>query len=665
MKERIAQLLIEIGLDAEDAEKEAARLEKRLGKLGEAGKKSGEGVDKSKKEIDRWAKAAEGAGKAADLLMKGMIAIGGVVLGLGHQVLSTGATFESLKASLKTVTGSAGAAEDALDFIRAFTIKTPFQLEEVSKAFIKLKAYGLEPSERALTAYGDTASSMTKSLDDMIEAVADATTGEFERLKEFGIKAKKDGDLITFTFRGVRTEVRNNAKAIQDYLVGLGEANFAGAMADQSVTLTGLVSNLKDALTEFFLAVANMGPLEEFKLLIGDIRDKAGDKDGLAKTLARTLTSAIRAVRNLIAGDFVGTLEKLAKILEFVVDNFDIFIGLIGGAKTMQAFGAVRAGFTAMGFAATGALGPIGAIMAAFIALIPVALKAGNAIGDAISKDRNRGGLTTDKRGGATFLGDVAEHNPALAAKIAEANEDLETAQKRFDRANAKGTGMFSGNRTSVINAEAELKKAQTRVNKLNASAKLSTEKGEREIREAAERKAQEDQDLMMEFGDLDVGVSQIAAELGIEIDEVTGDVSGGGDKAQSALDAAIMEFAVSGDLKKARKAAGLDKKKGGGGKKGKKDKKVTSPTSVSEFFAAAARGDLGPIAAKTPSTKDIEPTVAVDITNNNYTFKIEQTISGTTDAIAIGKEAAIQIEAFWTKKIGQAGQSSNTNMKR
>ena len=35
---------------------------------------------------------------------------------------------------------------------------------------------------------------MGKDLSQMIEAVADATTGEFERLKEFGIKAGKEGD---------------------------------------------------------------------------------------------------------------------------------------------------------------------------------------------------------------------------------------------------------------------------------------------------------------------------------------------------------------------------------------------------------------------------------------------------------------------------------------
>ena len=41
-----------------------------------------------------------------------------------------------------------------------------------------------------------------QNLDQFIEAIADATTFEFERLKEFGIKSKQIGDDVQFTFRG-------------------------------------------------------------------------------------------------------------------------------------------------------------------------------------------------------------------------------------------------------------------------------------------------------------------------------------------------------------------------------------------------------------------------------------------------------------------------------
>jgi len=56
---------------------------------------------------------------------------------------------------------------------------------------------------------GDLASSTGKSFDQLAEAVLDAQTGEFERLKEFGIKASANGDKVTFSFKEQKTTVEN------------------------------------------------------------------------------------------------------------------------------------------------------------------------------------------------------------------------------------------------------------------------------------------------------------------------------------------------------------------------------------------------------------------------------------------------------------------------
>ena len=47
----------------------------------------------------------------------------------------------------------------------------------------------------------NTASAMGKIVEQFVEAVADASTGEFERLKEFGIKASSEGDRQPLRFR--------------------------------------------------------------------------------------------------------------------------------------------------------------------------------------------------------------------------------------------------------------------------------------------------------------------------------------------------------------------------------------------------------------------------------------------------------------------------------
>lgn len=54
---------------------------------------------------------------------------------------------------------------------------------------------------------------------DFVEAVADATVGEFERLKSFGIKANTLTDDVKFTFAGVTTTVKKNAADIENIFV--------------------------------------------------------------------------------------------------------------------------------------------------------------------------------------------------------------------------------------------------------------------------------------------------------------------------------------------------------------------------------------------------------------------------------------------------------------
>lgn len=203
-------------------------------------------------QIDNLASKGTKAEKAtASLTAKlGAAAAGFLSLGAAikavNALVETNRQFEKLRAGLVTATGSVEGMEQAWAALMQYAMDTPYGIEQVTASFTKLINYGLTPSEEAMTSYGDTAAAMSKSLDQMIEAVADAATGEFERLKELGIKAKNNGDTITFTFRGVATTVKNSSKEIEQYLIDLGKTNFGGAMQRQMNTLDGSIANLSD-----------------------------------------------------------------------------------------------------------------------------------------------------------------------------------------------------------------------------------------------------------------------------------------------------------------------------------------------------------------------------------------------------------------------------------
>jgi hypothetical protein len=195
---------------------------------------------------------------------------GSVVVG---QLISVLNETEKLRGSLETVTGSASKAATAFDALTDFATKTPFELEQSVSAFIKLKSLGLQPTEAALTSFGNTSAAMGKDLNQMIEAVADAATGEFERLKEFGIRAKQQGDSVSLTFQGVTTTIGNNSEEIQKYLVDIGNVNFAGAMEAQMERLPGKFSNLGDAISGLGRAFGDAGATEAIGMIVSGLTD--------------------------------------------------------------------------------------------------------------------------------------------------------------------------------------------------------------------------------------------------------------------------------------------------------------------------------------------------------------------------------------------------------
>lgn len=174
------------------------------------------------------------------------------VLKLGNDVIKTTAQFEKFSAVLTNTLGSSSLAQKALQQIKEFAARTPFSVEELTGSFVKLANQGFVPTMDELRKMGDLASSVGKPFDQLTEAVLDAQTGEFERLKEFGIKARIQGDKIAISFKGQTEKIQNTSEAIRNYIVGLGEAEgVSGSMAAISETLGGKLSNLGDQWDAF------------------------------------------------------------------------------------------------------------------------------------------------------------------------------------------------------------------------------------------------------------------------------------------------------------------------------------------------------------------------------------------------------------------------------
>lgn len=168
-------------------------------------------------------------------------------------VIDTAGNFQKMEAVLANSLGNTSKAKETMDMLADFGAKTPFQVDELTAAYVKLANQGFTPTMEQMRKLGDLASSTGKSFDQLAEAIIDAQVGENERLKEFGIRASKNGDLITYTFKEQETTVKNTASAIREYILSLGNLEgVMGANEKISATFVGRLSNIEDELTNQF-----------------------------------------------------------------------------------------------------------------------------------------------------------------------------------------------------------------------------------------------------------------------------------------------------------------------------------------------------------------------------------------------------------------------------
>jgi hypothetical protein len=260
----------------------------------------------------------------------------GAIISFGKKILDTRAEFQKFEAVLTNTLGSKSLAASAMTMIQDVASKTPFSVAELTESFVKLANQGFEPTAAEITKLGDLAASQGKSFDQLTEAIIDAQTGEFERLKEFGVKASKSGDQVTFTFKGVKTTVKNTGDEINKYILSLGELKgVSGGMAAISETLGGKVSNLGDNFDALF---NNLGKQSESGF--GGFLDTFNELLGKTNEMSTNMLRVNDALKG--TGAELGFTEKrgteIARLVAFQTEVIDKVAAFGQKAKTAQEF---------------------------------------------------------------------------------------------------------------------------------------------------------------------------------------------------------------------------------------------------------------------------------------------------------------------------------------
>ena len=237
------------------------------------------------------------AGKAA--LLGG---IGGFLF--KTQLLDVAAAFEKFETVLRTTEGSSESARKAMALVNDFAVTTPYEVSELVDSFVKLRAYGLDPTNGLLKTLGNTSAAMGKSLNQSVEAIADAVTGENERLKEFGITARTIGKRIVYEYTVNGETMRKAAKRgnrvmIEETLTAIWNEKYAGSMDNLSKTWEGMWSNLMDQVTRFKIKIMSNGVFDWLKSRLTEVLAQvdafaaSGRLDEMAATFGTKLVTAL------------------------------------------------------------------------------------------------------------------------------------------------------------------------------------------------------------------------------------------------------------------------------------------------------------------------------------------------------------------------------------
>ena len=297
----------------------------------------------------------KGATRALGGLKSALVAIGAALV--TKEIIDVTARFEDLRTSLNTVTKSVQAGGQAFDFISKFATQTQFGIEELSKSFIQLKASGIEPTEKLLKTFADTAAVTTDQIGSLeaITALLSRTTGgglgleELERLADRGIPVYRILQReIGLTRDGISEfgKTAEGARIIVDNLLAGLDKEFGGAAEARLNNLSTIISNFK-------ISVANLanefgtGLAPAIKELTIGLTDFIEQNKGIAQVIGRGLGDAILFLKDQIVGllETTGLLraggfqnlaadvtEYLADFLEGFGRGVDSFVNTMYGA---------------------------------------------------------------------------------------------------------------------------------------------------------------------------------------------------------------------------------------------------------------------------------------------------------------------------------------------
>lgn len=250
--------------------------------------------------------------------------IGAIVGGFGDLIktgIDVNKQFQNLQAQLTSITGSSGAAQGIMDWVRKFGTQVPDTTEHLAQAVVTIQSLGVN-AEQVMPSLANIAAAMGTDLPTAAQAFADAYEGRFqmlqmqlhvnkEELVKYGLELDKHGHVLN---NSLVTAVEN-----------LQKAKFPDGLKQGMSTFSGQMSNLVDQF-QFFAAAITKPIFAMFQTalqnVLGFLSSHADLVQGFADMIGNVLAGALTFAGNVLGwlatqvGNFIGFV---APIIAFLV----------------------------------------------------------------------------------------------------------------------------------------------------------------------------------------------------------------------------------------------------------------------------------------------------------------------------------------------------------
>ncbi|MBA8888905.1 tape measure domain-containing protein [Dokdonella fugitiva] len=335
----VATTLRSLGIDTNNLAGAQDNLKARMSGVAEKVKQTAQAIQGSGEAARKATAEQAGYGdQIADTARK-VAAIGAAALGVTSAIglakqgladlIRTAGEFQKLDVQLDSLFGQGSDA--ALASIQQFAKDTPFQLQQVSEAFVKLKAFGIDPLDGTFQAIADEASTLGGSTETL--------TGIVLGLGQAWAKQKLQGEeILQLVERGVpvwellsRATGKNVTELQALSQAGkLGRAEIAlliqeigksseGASAKLANTLPGQINKLQSEWASFLNLIANSGALEFLQQQLARLLDQvkalseSGDLQRYAKSISESLVQVATVVGRTL-GFLIDHKEAIAAL---------------------------------------------------------------------------------------------------------------------------------------------------------------------------------------------------------------------------------------------------------------------------------------------------------------------------------------------------------------